>query len=278
MSVLIKIREMRGLPEAEDSVRKYILENLNDFMTKTVRELADLSFTSPATVTRFCRKVEAQGYNMLKIRLAAELESYKNLNMDIVESMIIDAKDSIEEVESKVTQISIDSIRETNLLLDRKVLEKAARLICERDIVDLYGLGSSNIVATDAAYKFMRIGKVVQCFQLVDRQKVQALNSDSSHIAILFSFSGETEAINEIAHSLLKNGTPTIAVVGKINSSLARIVEDIIYVSAKETTFRSGAMASRTASMYIVDLLYTLCNLYDYDKSTQQIAKTRIGL
>lgn len=278
MSVLIKMREYENLSATEVLVRDYILNHSRDFITQSVREVAKKTYTSPSTVVRFCKRIEPDGINQLKIKLAREIDSYKNINIDILESTIIEPEDTFEDLKQKISHISIQSIQETKLLLDQKVINEASELIAKAGIIDFYGTGASNVVATDAAYKFMRIGKISQCFQLYDRQLVQALNSNDQHVAVIFSFSGETKEMIEIAKKLQQNSTPTIAIVGKIGSTLSNFTNYNIYVSAKETTFRSGAMASRTAQLFVVDLLYAMCSLYDYENSHLNVAKTRIHM
>lgn len=278
MSILIKIREYQHISQAESFVQKFILKHPNEFLSMKVREVAEYTFTSPATVVRFCKRIEPMGFNILKIKLSREVESYKNTKMEILDTTMIKSSDTYQDIRDKITQINLDSIRETELLLDRETIESVAFRIMNAKVIDLYGVGASNVVATDAAYKFMRIGKVVQFYQLIDRQRVQARNSNGDHMAILFSFSGETKEMVDIAQTIQQTGTPSVSIIGKIGSKLASCTDYNIYVSAKETTFRSGAMASRTAQLYIVDIIYAMCHLFDYDKTHERVSKTRIDL
>ena len=113
-------------------------------------------------------------------------------------------------------------------------------------------------------------------YQLYDRQYVQAVNSDASHVGIIISYSGETKEMLKIAGILQKNGTPVVAVTSSGENSLNRIADYNLFVTAKETVFRSGAMASRTAQLYIIDILYALYCSLDYDESIKKIQQTRI--
>lgn len=132
------------------------------------------------------------------------------------------------------------------------------------------------MVAMDGQFKFMRIGKNVITYQLYDRQYVQAVNSDASHVGIIVSYSGETKEMIQIAGILQKNGTPVVAVTSSGENSLNQIADYNLFVTAKETVFRSGAMASRTAQLYIIDLLYALYCSLNYEESIQKIQQTRI--
>ncbi len=274
MSVLLKLREYRALPNSENEVRNYILKNSKKVISMSVQEVAKNSYTSPATVIRLCRRLDLKGYGQLKIELASELKAFENMNLNLIDHTTFKKNDSIADIVNKITDMSIKSIEETNLLLDQEVLLSVAKKIMKADIIDLYGAGASNNVAFDAGYKFMRIGKNVACLHLVDRQRIQAINSDANHFAIIISYSGETPEIIEIANILSKNNVPSVSITSSIQNRLMNIVDDNLFVSSRESTFRNGAIISRTSTLYMLDLLYVTCISLDYDVSLKALEKT----
>ena len=156
MSVLLKLREYRTLPNSENEIRKYILKNSKKVITMSVQELAKKSYTSPATVIRLCKRLDLKGYGQFKIELASELKAFENMNLNLIDHTTFKKNDSMSDIVNKITDMSIKSIEETNLLLDPDVLLAVAKEIMKADIIDLYGAGASNNVAFDAGYKFMR--------------------------------------------------------------------------------------------------------------------------
>lgn len=277
MNFLIKIKKYNNLSEAENTVREYILKHPNQFLLETVREIAIKTYTSPATVVRFCKKINQEGFQRLKIDLAKEIDSYTNMQKEFEDSTIINPEDSFNNIKNKLAETSKNSIVETQALMDETIIKKVAELVYESKVIDLYGSGASNLVAIDASYKFMRINKLTQCYQLFDRQIVQALNSNQSHVAIIFSFTGETKEMIEIAEILTENNIDIIAVIGTIGSTLQKYSKYPIFFNSKETTFRSGAMSSRIAQLYVVDLIYMMVRLIDNEETNLNIAKTRIN-
>lgn len=276
MSVLIRLRDFRNLPEAENEIRKFILKHPKEILDMTIYEVAEKTYTSPATVVRLCKRIEVKGFNKLKIELSSEVKSFDNLHLELLDTTSIQKEDDTSTIIDKITNIAIESIEETRLLLDQKNLQKAVSWISQSIIMDFYGVGASNIVAMDALYKFMRVGKTCACYSLYDRQYVQAVNSNANHIGLIFSYSGETKEMIEIAGILQKNGTNVIAVTSSSSNTLNRLADINLTVSTRETVFRSGAMASRTSSLYIVDLLYAIYCSTDYDHASEMIQLTRI--
>ena len=274
MSVLIKLRDYRNLSAAENQVREYILKYPKKVLEYTVYELAKESFTS--TVVRLCKKIDIKGFARLKVLLAEETKYFQDMKLNLLDTTTIEKNDSPHAIIEKITNIAVKTIEETRVLVNEKQFMQVARLLQKAVIVDFYGVGASSPVAIDAQYKFMRIGKNVITYQLYDRQYVQAVNSDASHVGIIISYSGETKEMLKIAGILQKNGTPVVAVTSSGENSLNRIADYNLFVTAKETVFRSGAMASRTAQLYIIDILYALYCSLDYDESIKKIQQTRI--
>lgn len=276
MSVLIKLRDYRNLPEAENQVREYILKYPKKVLEFTVYDLAKESFTSPATVIRLCKKIDIKGFARLKVLLAEETKYFQDMKLNLLDTTTIEKNDTPHAIIEKITNISIKTIEETRVLVNEKQFMEVVKLLQKATVIDFYGEGASNMVAVDGQFKFMRIGKIVNTYQLYDRQYVQAVNSDATHVGIIISYSGETKRMIQIAGILQKNGTPVVSVTSSSVNSLNRIADHNLFVTAKETVFRSGAMASRTAQLYIIDILYALYCSLDYDESIQKIQQTRI--
>lgn len=276
MSVLIKLRDDRNLSAAENQIREYILKYPKKVLEYTVYDLARESYTSPATVVRLCKKIDIKGFARLKVLLAEETKYFQDIQLNLLDTTTIEKNDTPHAIIEKITNISIKTIEETRVLVNEKVFVTVVKLLQKASVIDFYGVGASNMVAMDGQFKFMRIGKTVNTFQLYDRQHVQAVNSDASHVGIIISYSGETKEMIQIAGILQKNGTPVVAVTSSSENSLNRIADHNLFVTAKETVFRSGAMASRTAQLYIIDILYALYCSLNYDESIQKIQQTRI--
>ncbi|MCI8556642.1 MAG: MurR/RpiR family transcriptional regulator [Lachnospiraceae bacterium] len=276
MSVLIKLRDYRNLSAAENQVREYILKYPKKVLEYTVYDLAKESFTSPATVVRLCKKIDIRGFTHLKVLLAEEIKYFQDIKLNLLDSTTIEKSDTPHAIIEKITNISIKTIEETRVLVNEKQFVEVAKLLEKAVIIDFYGVGASHIVAMDGLFKFMRIGKNVITYQFYDRQYVQAVNSDATHVGIIISYSGETKEMIKIAGILQKNGTPVVAVTSSGENSLNRIADYNLFVTAKETVFRSGAMASRTAQLYIIDILYALYCSLNYDETIQKIQQTRI--
>lgn len=274
MSVLLKLREYTNLPNSENEVRMYILKNSHDVVKMSIQELAVKSYTSPPTIIRLCQRLNLKGFSELKIEIASELKSFESMNINVLDNTTFKKNDSVKDIVNKITDITVKSIEETSLLVDEKTLYEVAKKIMKSDTIDIYGIGASNTISFDIAYKFMRIGKNVCCLSLADRQKIQAINSSKNHFAIFVSYSGETKEILNIAKIVQQNGVSSVSITRSAKNTLIDYCDYNLFVTSRESNLRNGAMVSRTATLYMVDLLYTVCISLDFDNSIKQLQKT----
>ncbi len=277
MGVLIKLRDCESLSPAEAQVRDTIVEDPRAALSFTVYQLAEASYTSPSTVSRLCKRVGISSYASLRLMLAEEVHHLEAIDLDYLDTTTIEETDSAAQVVEKLTSISTKTIQETRELVDLDVLRQAVSLIRDAKILDFYGVGASLLVAMDAESKFTRVGKCSIIHQHYDRQKVQAINSDETHVGLIFSYSGESPEMRSIARILKDNGTPIVSVTKSDKNSVSRMATCRLFVTARESLQRAGAMASRTAQLYMVDLLYTLFITADFDRSTRKISRTALS-
>ena len=59
--------------EQERKIANYIIQNHTKVVNMTIGELAKSCGTSVATISRFCRKCDVEGFHQLKIQLAKEI-------------------------------------------------------------------------------------------------------------------------------------------------------------------------------------------------------------
>ena len=73
-----------------------------------------------------------------------------------------------------------------------------------------------------------------------------------------------------------ENKTPIIAITRCVNSPVSELADQILYTTANESIFRTGAMASRTSQLNIIDILYTALANDSYEQTLEQLSKTHI--
>ncbi len=277
MDILDTIRLAENITVNENEIREYILLHPGMVLNMTITELAKKSYTSPATVTRFCRKVGTDGFLQMKIMLAQQLSraDSKESEVEKISDQRVGQGSSTDTIMERVTDSTIQAIKDTLAMADRPVYEEAARVLDQAPAIDFFGNGTSNLVAQDAAFKFMRIGKTVSFFDLIDRQRVQALITPVDHVAVIFSYSGESKNMLSIARELRKRKIKIIAITTRENS-LAKLCDYHLPVSKTEPYMRKVSMSSRISQLYVVDILFNMCFALHYDEYVSKTEDTII--
>ncbi|RIW34230.1 MurR/RpiR family transcriptional regulator [Bacillus salacetis] len=269
---LVILSEMLPLlPPSERKIAAYIIENPKESISLTAMELGKRSSTSGAAVIRLCKSLNLKGFQDLKIRIAGDLQKtgdvgYRDIEPNEPPKLVID----------KMTNNTIQTIRETAELLDVDELEKAVAALQKSRRTHFIGVGASSIIAQDAQQKFLRINKDAYAFSDIHMAATQVANADESDVVIGISFSGETTEVANILQLARQNNATTISLTKYGNSIVTDNADINLYTSAtREPTFRSGATSSRIAQLQVIDILFMCVASLQYDETVKHLNATK---
>lgn len=272
---LIRLREMHDyVGNAERIVAEQFLSNPTMILENNIRELAARIYVSPSTIVRLCKHLGFDGYRDFRQAVIYELALYQSSNK--IEGTDIEPGDKIESIVEKVTYKNISSLETTLNLLDIEKFKESVRLISSSKNLLLFGIGASLCVAKDAYLKFSRVNKPCYVNEDWHSQLIMAQNTTPEDVGIIISYSGETVEMVKCLEQLCANGTPSIAITRFAPSTIASMATHVLYTSASESLFRSGASASRIAQLNMIDLLYTVYATENYDECMARLQKTHI--
>lgn len=272
----MKLREyLTHASNTEREIIQFILKSPEDVSVMSVRELARVTFTSPSTVTRFCKKTGFNDYKDFQRSLMYENAMRKEAITD--KNSEIKKDDSIEQLVNKIIYKSIVSLEETKSLIDLEILDGSVSVIQKAKRVAFFGMGASLLVAKDACLKFMRVNKVCIVNEDFHAQLVQAKNMTNEDAAIIISYSGMTREMVECAEILKDVGVPIIAITCYHESPLSKISDYNLYVTATEFEFRTGKLGSRLSQLAVIDMLYVTYVQENYETCMDSLRRTYIS-
>ncbi|GLY68621.1 RpiR family transcriptional regulator [Amycolatopsis taiwanensis] len=255
-SPLVRIRSLLpGLARAEQRVAKVVLDDPSSVARRSITEVALAANTSETTVTRFCKAVGVGGYPQLRIALAAdtarsEARSTRNIGGEI------SATDDLAAVVGKVSFADARAVEETADQVDIATLERVINLLAEAGRIDVYGVGASAFVAADLQQKLHRIGRVSFAWSDTHIMLTSAAVLKAGDVAIAVSHSGATTDTVEALRVARERGAATVALTNFPRSPITEVADHVLTTAARETTFRSGATASRIAQLTVIDCLF----------------------
>lgn len=263
-----------SLAPAEQRVAQAAAADPASVAAMTISELAALCRTSETTVVRFCRAIGLAGYPDLRIALAAAAGNAGNGQSWTGVGSEIGEFDPLADVVRKIGYADASAVQETIRQLDLVVLEQVVTVLVSAPRVDLYGVGASGFVALDLQQKLLRIGRVVHAWPDPHSALTSAALLGPGDAAIGISHTGSTQDTIDCLAEAGSAGATTVAVTNFPRSKIARLAEHVLTTAARETTFRSGAMASRIAALTLVDCLFVAVAQRNYAQTVRALERT----
>ncbi|WP_163506700.1 MurR/RpiR family transcriptional regulator [Fodinicola acaciae] len=265
---------MPTLPPSERRVAEQILRDLNGIPQVTSEELARRAEVSLTTVTRLCRSLELENYQQLRVALANEAGLNRGRGWEAAQGTDIRPDDSLSDVLTGLLASEVRALEDTATSLDLDTVATVADAIVRARRVEIYGVSGSGSVARDLGRRFQLIGlpAVAQADSHDALASAALLGPDD--VAIAISHSGHTRDVVEILTLAGKNAAVTVAISNFPRSPVALAAKHALTTAARDTTFRSGALAGRQAQMFVADLLYLAVAQRTYDATTAAIAAT----
>ena len=207
----IELNFIRFSPK-EKLIATYLLQESQSMKNISIQKLAKAVGTSPATITRFCRKVGCESFVDLKIQLQVS-ESTDALALD-------DSNfDTVTNFYNRVLQRSAE-------LLSEKQIREVIDLIIKANRIVIYGVGSSGLTAREMAIRFSRMGLNATCETDSHMMIIGSTVVREDDLIIGISNSGETR---EVIHALknAKENDATIMAVSSISGSTLTKLADL---------------------------------------------------
>jgi DNA-binding MurR/RpiR family transcriptional regulator len=248
---------MPSLSPAEQRVARAVIDEAATAAQLTISELAKRAQTSETTVIRFCRAMGFAGYPELRLTLAAEAGRARDIGTpDESMGSDISPTDDLDQVVKKIAFADARAVEETASQLDIAVLGRVVDIVARARRVDIYGVGASAFVAHDFQQKLHRIGRVAYAWSDLHLALTSAALLDERDVAIGISHTGTTLDTMDAFAEAGRRGAQTVALTNFPKSPITRIADHVLTTAARETTFRSGAMASRLAQLTVVDCIF----------------------
>lgn len=262
------------LQPAMRRVAEHVLADPARAAAMTITDLAGACATSEATVLRLCRALGLRGYPQLRLGLATEMGSREREDGREAPSGDIAPGDDLASVIEKIAFADARAVEDTARSLSVAELEAVVDTIVTAGRVDIYGVGASAFVAADLQQKLHRIGRVAFAFPDAHMALVSAALLGPGDVAIGISHTGTTIDTLDAVRVAAEHGASTVALTNAPHSPLAVQSDHVLRTAARETTFRSGATASRLAQLTVVDCVFVAVAQRTYAQSQAALEET----
>lgn len=227
------------LSHTEIDIYKYIVNHLEQVQYMKIRDLANSTFTSTASILRFCHKFECKGYSEFKVRLQFYIQNRQKELKSIDETIII------------------NFLHRTTESFFQNKIQEAVQLMKEKELFLFVGHGSSNILAQYGALYFSSLCGGALCLENPANYPINSIyqNISSKICIIVLSVSGETEEIIEYMQHFKKNNSHIICITNTSKSTIAQLSDICIPYYINEETFEGANITSQVPALYTIEYL-----------------------
>ena len=266
---LNELKQMNKLTSTEQGIVNYILTYPEELEKISSRQLAELTYTSPATVVRICQKLGFSGYSEFKIKYLQEVNQTPRMDQ-INRTNPITSEDSLHRIVNKVAALEITAIEQTKKGIDLDQLNRVSELLNQATCIDFYAFDNNLHLAKNACSHFLYAGKQAVIHDSSNAQFMQAFASVEGHVAIIISRTGENPMLYRIANVLHERKIPLLVLTESRHSSLAKISTEHLYLYNVHRFTDMGTILFQTSVQYLFDLLFAILFSRNFENSVKQ--------
>ena len=266
---LNELKQMNKLTLTEQVIVDYILTHPEELEKISSRQLAELTYTSPATVVRICQKLGFSGYSEFKIKYLQEVNQTPRMDQ-INRTNPITSEDSLHRIVNKVAALEITAIEQTKKGIDLDQLNRVSELLNQATCIDFYAFDNNLHLAKNACSHFLYAGKQAVIHDSSNAQFMQAFASVEGHVAIIISRTGENPMLYRIANVLRERKIPLLVLTESRHSSLAKISTEHLYLYNVHRFTDMGTILFQTSVQYLFDLLFAILFSRNFENSVKQ--------
>ena len=240
------------LYSAERRIADCILADVKRASMCTSAELARLSSSSEATITRLCHKLGFENYRKFQLALARDAMEQQET-----------ARRTREEGQDELRQALLDiqanreeELRATIQAIDTRQLRRVLSLLRSCEVIEVVSEGRSLPVALDASIRFSHLGKRCVASALHEKTLAFAQTLTPKDLLMAFPTSGRDAGLEEV------RGAPVLLITCDSHSPLAHLSDYVMTASNREQRLIEGSHAASLLSPNIlVEVLYYLLRM-----------------
>jgi DNA-binding MurR/RpiR family transcriptional regulator len=207
----------------------------------SITEFAEAVKVAEATILRFCRKLGLKGYSEFKLLL--------------VQTNHNEYKTNSNETASRIYNNMVSALQSTYELVNQNEIDKAVDYILNARHIYSFGSGNSGVAALELMNKMLRLGVHIHTLSDSHFQLIATSMLGEQDVLILFSVSGSTKDVINIAQIAKSKKVKIIIITNYLKSPLASYADSLLYVVAKSAPLDGGSLVSKVSQLFIIDLL-----------------------
>ena len=246
------------LYSAERRIADCILADVKRASMCTSAELARLSSSSEATITRLCHKLGFENYRKFQLALARDAMEQQET-----------ARRTREEGQDELRQALLDiqanreeELRATIQAIDTRQLRRVLSLLRSCEVMEVVSEGGGLPVAFDASIRFSHLGKRCVSSAVHEKNLAFAQTLTPKDILIVLSASGQSARLEEVSAAAKGRNVPVLVITCDSHGPLAQLADYVMTASNREQRLIEGSHAASLLSPNVlIEVLYYLLRM-----------------
>lgn len=236
--------------KSEKKIVDLIINDPQFVINATISQLANRANVSEASISRFCKRIDLNGFHHLKVLLAQS----SLINVEPQESSLNSHDKTLE----KLMNDKESEIQATLEGLDKSITKEIIQTIKDARLIQVMAEGNTFPVALDACFKFNQIGRLAFTASSWEVAMGQALNLMELDVMLVISNSGESRQLIQLIEVAKKNQVKVIAFTNNSSSPIATLSDYNVDTASRGTIFMSEYFFSRVSAVTAIEAIFML--------------------
>lgn len=248
-----------NLTENDQKIINYLLNTKADILDKSIVNLSKEIHVSPATITRFCKKINFNSFHEMKFSISGESQE------------TLDSKETFNNIYRYYQAI----IKSTQQFISEEQTNKIVSIIKNSRMVLFCGIGNSGLLAQEFNSRITRMGINTRAVTDAHGMIMEASLLNEHDVLFCFSNTGETKSVIDSARLAKENNVSTVAITNYDDTLLTKFSKEIVLISSYKHIDDEKFINSQLPGLFLLDILtYKLLSYETYMKNYQTTLRT----
>lgn len=231
-----------------------ILLNLDKIPDINIKDLAELCYTSPATISRFCRDLNCQNFAAFKREIEIALKLAEN-EIHMQPDMLKAINKNPQLLVDKIYNDTVYSLNLVHNSIDIRQIDKICQMIYEAKKIHMIGYQFNKIISNDFQMKMIKHRKFVYAF--VERgDEIQRLDMiDEESLVIIITARARKQLIDSLLAKVHEHH-PRILLITMNKEYKNKYIDEIYCIHGTESQYSESAMQGTINFLSLLDLIY----------------------
>lgn len=256
--------------DARHAIGSFVLKERTTISDYSIQDVADRTFTSKATVTRFAKTLGYSGWKEF-IKAFRQEQTYEETHKGVIDvNTPFKAGDDPAAIAHAIRELAIESIMDTEEQLDINMLNRAVNFLQRAKRVVLFARTPNLYYAESFCRKLLSIGTVAEV--VMSNTGLIASSLTREDCAVIISYSGNNpnqDPMYQLA-GLKERRVPVIGITSAGDNYIRREADAVLTMSSRERLYsKLGNFSTEESLNYILNVLYAVYFARNYEANKQ---------